>query len=359
MKQLSTVAIAMSGGVDSSVAASLLVEQGHHCLGIFFVTTTTPLPGAVACPWEQDAYDARQVCAQLGIPLYVFNFEEEYRTQVLDYFYTEYARGRTPNPDIVCNREIKFGLFWQKAQAIGADYIATGHYAQIKQGPSGYGLYKSVDQRKDQSYFLYTLRQADLEHTVFPIGGMTKSAVRRYAQNHTLWTAAKKDSQGLCFIGPITLTTFLEQKIPAQPGPIIDTAGAVIGQHHGAAFVTIGQRHGLALGGSGAPYYVVAKDVVTNTITVTRGKTDPRLYSQQMIIGSLSWVTVQAAVPYQCQAKIRYRQPDQSVTFNQMPNGNLQVDFAEPQWAAAEGQSIVFYDGEKLLGGGVIKQVLR
>jgi len=346
----------MSGGVDSSVAAALLKSQGYDCIGAFFITWTKDAKGLTKCPWEQDVFDARRVCAKLDIPLYVFNFEKDYKKRVVDYLFAEYRQGRTPNPDIMCNKEIKFKLFLNKAKEIGADFIATGHYAQIKKNQGGYDLVKGKDKNKDQSYFLYTLNQNQLKHTLFPIGHLIKPQVRQLAKKFRLPNWNKKDSQGICFLGKVKLTDFLKTKIPVKIGKIVDTQGKVLGQHQGTAFYTIGQRHGLNVGGLNAPYYVVKKIRKTNTLVVGLDRTK-ELFAKTLTVGSLSWVNQAPKIPGNYQAKIRYRQPDQKVRIAAKTKKEIKAVFPKPQRAAALGQSVVFYSGKKVLGGGIINKI--
>ena len=347
----------MSGGVDSSVAAALLANRGFDCTGAFFITWTETLPGVSVCPWEQDVFDARQVCNRLGIPLYTFNFEREYKQRVIEYFFREYQGGRTPNPDIMCNREIKFNLFLKKARALGFEYIATGHYARVKKIQRGYALHKGKDTNKDQSYFLYTLQQQQLQQTLFPIGGLVKPKVRQLAKKFKLPNAEKKDSQGICFLGKVKLRDFLKTRIPVQVGKIVDAGGKILGEHEGTAFYTIGQRHGLKIGGAGEPYYVVAKDTATNTVVVSNGHAMNDFSVTHIKIGQISWVDKIPRFPLHVKVKIRYRQPDQAAELRLDSTGRLSVNFRVPQRAATPGQSAVFYQGTQLLGGGVIDQI--
>ncbi len=363
------VLVAMSGGVDSSVAAALLSEQGYFVVGGFMKNfSPESWEGVISadCPWEQDFADVRAVCEKLGIECRSFNFEKEYKERVIEYFFREYQAGRTPNPDVMCNKEIKFKLFLEKALELGFDYIATGHYARVSDlkaqnsNVKTYQLLKGVDPKKDQSYFLYTLNQEQLARTLFPIGHLQKSEVRALAKKFGLPNAEKKDSQGICFIGHVNVKEFLKQRIPERVGEIVDPSGRVIGQHHGAWYYTIGQRHGLGLGG-GEPYYVNSKDVVSNTLVVSplniRGDKGG-LYSSKATLRDVHWISKQPKFPLSCTAKIRYQQPDQLCTLfpplEGEGKGGVKIEFNNPQFAIASGQAVVFYDDETVLGGGTI-----
>ncbi|MEK7518570.1 MAG: tRNA 2-thiouridine(34) synthase MnmA [Patescibacteria group bacterium] len=355
---MTRVIVGMSGGVDSSVAALLLREAGHEVRGVF-MKNYEPLPGSnQPCPWEQDQADVASVCEKLGIPWESWNFEKEYRTRVLEYFFREYEAGRTPNPDVLCNREIKFGVFLQRALAEGFDAVATGHYAQVRQSGGKYQLLVADDTRKDQTYFLHTLGQAELARTYFPIGHLQKSKVRSIAAKAGLSVASKPDSQGICFVGQVNITDFLKGKVIATPGQILTEAGSVVGEHQGLAFYTIGQRHGLGVGG-GVPYYVAKKDTITNTLLVARGDKDPVLYASALQATEASWVVgATPAKRFTCAARIRYRQPLEQCTISVHQNF-LHVTFTQPQRAITPGQAIVFYDSKVCLGGATIEKAVN
>lgn len=363
------VLVAMSGGVDSSVAAALLKEQGFSVVGAYMKNFSTESWSGIIepdCPWQQDLADVRAISRRLGIECRVFNFEREYGEKVIDYFFEEYRSGRTPNPDIMCNKEIKFGFFLEKALALGFDYIATGHYVRINNTPlpplklrEGGGellLLKGLDPKKDQSYFLYTLTQEQLKHCLFPLGEYTKTEVRALARKFALPNADKKDSQGVCFIGHIKLQEFLSQRIPEKIGEIVDSSGQVLGQHRGAWNYTIGQRHGLGIGG-GIPYYVTSKDVINNRIIVTSAQFGGLVYQTTLKVNDVHWINTPSLKVRESwgelSAKIRYQQEDQECEVHQTHDGFL-VKFAKPQFAVASGQSIVFYRGDTVLGGAVI-----
>ncbi len=353
-----SIIVGMSGGVDSSVAAALLVRQGHRVTGAFMKNwsdTKDPLTGA--CAWRAERRDAESVAAKLGVPFLTFDFEKEYREAVVGYLFREYQAGRTPNPDVLCNKAVKFDLFLKRALEAGADLIATGHYARIGAPARRGGAYKllaGVDPNKDQSYFLHQLDQAQLSRTLFPVGGLLKPEVRRLAREFGLPTADKKDSQGICFIGKVDLKTFLERGIVRRPGPIVTVDGRVIGRHQGMAPFTIGQRHGLDLGG-GEPYFVVAKDPRRNAVIVARGGGHPELFARALEAEEPHWIAGKPPkLPLRCRARIRYRQPLQSAVVSAPEPGRLLVRFAKPQRAVTPGQFVVFYDKEVCLGGAVI-----
>ena len=376
----------MSGGVDSSVAALLLKQKGYDVVGVFMKNWSQNLAGG-ECAWARDQEDARKVAAKIGIPIYTFDFEEEYKKLVVDYMLKEYAAGRTPNPDVMCNKEIKFGLFLEKALSLGADFVATGHYARLRRKSeirnpksetnpklkiSNYKLLQAKDKNKDQSYFLWTLGQEQLKYCLFPIGDYFKSeaggaeeqkrrSIRETARKFGLPTADKKDSQGVCFIGKFDFAEFLKSRIPANPGLIKTLDGKVVGRHDGLAFYTVGQRHLKILNlknqkSSSLPVYVSEKNIKTNTIVVAEGNDNPALFQSELIVNDIHWISgIEPSLPLKCEARIRYRQPLQFCTVNLQPiTHNLQAIFDEPQRAVTSGQSIVFYQGEEMLGGGVI-----
>lgn len=349
------VVIGMSGGVDSSVAALVLKEAGYEVIGVF-MKNWDDQDETGACTADADYDDVRRVCDQIGIPYYTVNFEREYWDRVFVYFLKEYKKGRTPNPDVMCNKEIKFKAFLEKAMQLEADFLATGHYAQIGQESGMFTLYRGLDQSKDQSYFLYTLGQKQLAKTLFPIGHMTKKEVRQKAVRADLATARKKDSTGICFIGEKDFKAFLSQYLPAQPGEMRTLEGELKGYHDGLMYHTLGQRKGLGIGGAGEPWFVVGKDLATNTLLVAQGGEHPALYTEGLRALDLSWVSgEQPASSFECTAKFRYRQPDQSVTVQLVDTG-AEVEFHKKQRAITPGQAVVFYDGPICLGGGTIEE---
>lgn len=354
------VVVGMSGGVDSSVTALLLKRQGYDVIGVFMKNWDDTDEFGV-CTAEEDAEDVRRVCDQIGIPYYTVNFEEEYRDKVFEYFLEEYRRGRTPNPDVMCNREIKFGEFLQKALELGADVIATGHYARVEEKDGQFRLLRGVDANKDQSYFLHALNQSQLARAMFPIGHLNKPDVRRIAEEAGLATAKKKDSTGVCFIGERNFKEFLSQYLPAKPGDMVDlVTGDVKGRHDGLMYYTLGQRQGLGIGGSGSgePWFVADKDLEKNILYVVQGDAHASLYSVGLTATEVNWIDPAAPTEsVRCTAKFRYRQPDQGVTLTPLSNGSYRVDFDTPQKAITPGQAVVFYDGDVCLGGGTIDKV--
>jgi tRNA-specific 2-thiouridylase len=354
------IIVGMSGGVDSSVTALLLKEQGHHVEGVFMKNWEED-DTETYCPASRDMADAQAVCDQLGIELKRINFSAEYWERVFTYFLSEYRAGRTPNPDILCNKEIKFKAFLDYAKQRGADYIATGHYARILEKNGEFYLLKGLDSAKDQSYFLHLLEQSQLARSLFPIGHLTKQTVREMAYRAGFKNSFKKDSTGICFIGERKFKTFLNDYLPAQPGNIETSDGKIIGTHDGLMFHTLGQRQGLKIGGqknmSEAPWYVVAKNIAKNTLIVAQGQDNALLYTRRLLTYPVHWLNASPqAFPYAASAKTRYRQADQPCMIhpNNHQNQYLIVDFKEPQRAVTPGQSVVFYQEDICLGGGII-----
>lgn len=356
------VIVGMSGGVDSSVSAYLLQQQGYQVEGLFMKNWEEDDTDEY-CAAATDLEDAQQVCEKLGIELHTVNFAAEYWDNVFAHFLTEYRAGRTPNPDIMCNKEIKFKAFLEfAAEALNADYIATGHYCQRRLHEDKWQLLRGLDENKDQSYFLYTLSHEHIAQTLFPVGDIEKPDVRKIAEEQGLVTAGKKDSTGICFIGERKFKDFLQQYLPAQPGPIVSAEGTQVGEHEGLMYHTIGQRKGLHIGGladaNDEPWYVVDKDVTNNLLVVAQGKQHPRLYSQGLVAGQLHWVNrEQLQAPFKAVVKTRYRQEDIPCTITPSNDGTqIEVLFDEPVAAVTPGQSAVFYQQDVCLGGGIIEQ---
>lgn len=358
----------MSGGVDSSVAAALLKERGFEVRGVHIKMWSDP---DIPCAFKKDRYDAMRVAACLEIPFETWDFTEEYRKEVVEYMIREYAAGRTPNPDVMCNRHIKFGIFLKRALERGADFIATGHYVRLGRNSKfrNYNfepdskfkiqnskLLVAKDRNKDQSYFLWTLTQEQLRHCLFPIGEYTKPEVREIARKFGIPTAEKEESQGVCFIGELNMREFLKKYIPVKNGAILTTSGKVIGEHEGLSFYTIGQREGIGIGG-GIPYYVAAKDFSTNTLIVAEGPYDEKLFKRELMLTDANWISGQLPnLSFRCKARIRYRQPLQFCVVRCQASGvRCHVRFKEPQRAVTPGQSIAFYKNEEMLGGGIIE----
>lgn len=364
------VIVGLSGGVDSSVAAYLLLQQGYEVEGLFMRNWDSAANNDILgnpdlendiCPQEEDYLDALSVAKHLGIKLHRHDFVDEYWDHVFTYFIDEYKKGRTPNPDILCNKYIKFASFREAAKALGADYFAYGHYARTKVVSDEVMLLRGVDNNKDQSYFLSQLTQAQLDHTLFPVGELHKEEVRRIAQSEHLPTAKKKDSTGICFIGERNFKAFLKNYIYTKPGPIIADDGKIIGTHDGLMYYTIGQRRGLNLGGhkdyDNAPWFVIGKDLKNNALLVGQGLNHPTLFSDKAIIEDVNWIpkskTLDAA---NYSAKFRYRQKDTSVSLRWLDETTLSVEMAKPVRAVTPGQQAVFYLDEQCLGGGVIRE---
>lgn len=347
---MSRVFVGMSGGVDSSVAASLLVEQGHQVTGVYMKNWSRNLPG-MQCPWADDLADAKRVAVGLGIDFQVFDFEDEYKQKVVDHMVSEYKLGRTPNPDIMCNQEIKFKLFLEVALERGADMIATGHYARVKnESTQDVRLLQARDTTKDQTYFLYRVTSEALAKTLFPLGDYTKSEVREIAKKRGLWTASKKESMGICFVGQVGIREFLSEYVETAPGDIIDTdTRKIIGEHDGAIFYTLGQRHGLNVGG-GLPYYVVGKDMVKNEIYVSTRLQAEELWQKELLLTDLHWVSGVEPVLGEYNVRVRHQAPMAKVL---LQDDTLQ--FEEVQRIVPAGQSVVIYDGDTCLGGGIVK----
>jgi tRNA-specific 2-thiouridylase len=351
------IVVGMSGGVDSSVAALLLREQGLEVTGLFMQNWADD--GTGDCRAEDDRRDAVAVCGRLGLQIRFRDFSREYWDGVFTHFLAEYAAGRTPNPDVLCNREIKFKHFLDAAHELGADAIATGHYARVDKVGGSHRLLRARDRGKDQSYFLHQLGQAQLAATHFPLGGLHKDEVRRIAMQAGLSTAAKKDSTGICFIGERDFREFLSRYLPAKPGEIRDPQGVPIGEHPGVFFFTLGQREGLHIGGvrgrAAAPWYVVGKDVERNLLYVDQGHDSPWLQSSALRSEAAHWIAgMPPAARFACTAQTRYRQSDEACEVQTLDDGSLQVRFARPQRAVTPGQSLVLYDGDACLGGAVI-----
>lgn len=351
------VFVALSGGVDSSVAAALLQERGYDVTGVFIKVWH---PDFLPCQWRQDRLDAMRVCAKLEIPFLTFDLEKEYKKEIIDYMISEYADGRTPNPDVMCNKQIKFGAYLKKALSSGADFIATGHYARKTEENGKYKMLVGNDDNKDQSYFLWTLTQEQLKYTLFPTGEFAKPKVRELAEGFWLLTAKKKDSQGLCFIGKLDIADFLKNYIDEKKGDVLDGKGKAIGYHSGVTFLTIGQRHGFTITEKGThdrPYYIVSKDISKNTITVSHDiatwEQGTQVERKNIEIKDVNWISGEIPdTSKKYKGRIRYRQELQDCKITE--GQGLSVEFEESQDTAASGQSLVIYDGEECLGGGII-----
>lgn len=354
--QKQKVVVGMSGGVDSSVSALLLKEMGYEVIGLFMKNWEEKDPEGV-CLSSKEYEDVVKVCEHLKIPYYSVNFVEEYWQSVFTQFLEELRLGYTPNPDVLCNREIKFDVFLQKALSLGADFLATGHYCRIASKEGSHCLLKGSDPQKDQSYFLNTLTSDVLAKVLFPAGHLNKKEVRSLAQKAGLSTADKKDSTGICFIGERNFKSFLSRFIPYNKGHFVSVDGKVVGEHEGIAYYTIGQRKGIGIGGPGEAWFVVGKNVEKNQVVVAQGADHPSLYSYTLTASEVSWVIDEPSFfPFPCKAKIRYRQPDQDCFIEKIEDGQVFVRFIEAQRAITPRQSVVFYEGDMCLGGAMIKK---
>ena len=351
--------VGMSGGVDSSVAALLLKRQGYDVIGVFMKNWDEQDENGV-CTSTADWEDVQDVCQTVGIPFYAVNFEKEYQERVFSHFLAEYRKGRTPNPDVLCNREIKFKAFLEFAMKLGADKLATGHFVRTELRGGHPVLLRGADRQKDQSYFLYMLKEEQLRRSVFPVGGMTKAQVRAIAAENGLSVSAKKDSTGVCFIGERNFREFLQNYLPTTPGDMKTEAGEIVGRHIGLCYYTPGQRKGLGIGGrgDGRSWFVLDKDLPHNVLIVGQGEDHPRLYSRRIEASQATWIAGDAPMPqgepYRCTAKFRYRQADQQVSI--LRNGDiLTIEAETPQRAVTPGQSAVFYQGDLCLGGAIVE----
>ena len=353
------VFVALSGGVDSAVAALRLKESGMRVSALFMKNWEEDDEGAY-CAAAEDLEDARLVCESLDVPLHTVNFSFEYWERVFARFLSEYRKGRTPNPDVLCNREVKFEVFAEHARDLGATSIATGHYARVECRTGTWRLLKGIDENKDQSYFLHALTQTQLAGSLFPLGAMRKTEVRRIAREAGLPCSDKKDSTGICFIGERPFRRFLERYVDPSPGPMVDSEGNMVGRHDGLSYYTIGQRQGLRIGGraggSGAPWYVYGKEAAENRLRVAQGREHPALYCREVVAEDVHWIAGSPPLlPLECRGRIRYRQPDQGCVVFPEEGERIRVRFDTPQWAAAPGQSLVLYHEDACLGGAVIQ----
>jgi len=358
------VVVGMSGGVDSSVAAYLLKQQGYDVIGIF-MKNWDDTDEFGNCTATEDYEDVIAVCNHLDIPYYTVNFEKQYWDKVFTYFLDEYRSGRTPNPDVMCNKEIKFKAFLEHAMKLGADYVATGHYARVVRNDEEVQLLRGVDENKDQTYFLNQLTQEQLAKVLFPIGDYQKAEIRQIAEEAELPTAKKKDSTGICFIGERNFKAFLSQYLPAKKGEMRTMSGVVKGSHDGLMYYTIGQRHGLGIGGSKdeqvhEPWFVVGKDLEQNVLLVEQGFHHDTLYSTSLHASKVNWIASEKPTGrFNCTAKFRYRQKDSPVTVEWLSETHIRVEFAEPVRANTPGQAVVFYDGDRCLGGATIDEIFK
>ena len=355
-KKDTKVVVGISGGVDSSVAALLLKEEGYDVAGIFMKNWDDTDENGV-CTAEEDFEDAVAIANQIGIPYYSINFEKEYYDRVFTYFLDEYKKGRTPNPDIMCNKEIKFKAFLDYAKNLGADYVATGHYARVDRSGDETLMLRGLDSNKDQTYFLSQLSQEQIRDVLFPVGELDKPEVRKIAKEHNLATADKKDSTGICFIGERDFNEFLSNYLPAQPGNIVDTKGNILGKHDGLMYHTIGQRRGLGIGGEGEAWFVCGKDLEKNELIVCQGSTNPLLYSNKLYASEFSTFT-NKKIPeeFACTAKFRYRQKDINAHVKVLDEDHVEVTYDDTK-AVTPGQAAVFYQGEVCIGSAIIDEV--
>ena len=347
------VVVGMSGGVDSSVAALLLKRAGYDVVGLFMKNWEDDDDDEY-CSTRQDLVDAAAAADVIGVELEAVNFSAEYKDRVFAEFLREYSAGRTPNPDVLCNAEIKFKAFLDHAMRLGGSAIATGHYARVEFSGNAFRLLRAEDREKDQTYFLHRLTQEQLARVMFPLGGMKKTDVRRLAKEAGLPNHAKKDSTGICFIGERPFREFLNRYLPRQPGQIKTPEGKILGEHIGLAFYTIGQRKGIGIGGAGEPWYVAEKRIDANELIVVQGHDHPLLMRKTLAAADASWVSGRAPAQQGFSAKTRYRQADAACVVSRVLESEIRVDFAAPQWAVTPGQSVVIYDGDACLGGGVI-----
>ena len=358
------VVVGISGGVDSSVAALLMKRAGHEVIGVFMKNWEEKDENGV-CTSEADWADARAVCEVLDIPYYSVNFARQYRERVFEHFLAEYRRGRTPNPDVLCNREIKFDVFLDFAEQLGAEKLVTGHFANIDRAENGeYRLLRAADENKDQTYFLYMLGQRALSKALFPVGSLTKAQIRAIAREAGLPTSEKKDSTGVCFIGERNFKRFLAGYLPAQPGDMVTEDGAVVGRHDGLMYYTLGQRRGLGIGGggNGQRWFVVQKDLPNNRLVVRQGEDSPLLYSREALGEDVTWLAghppVPEGEPFPCQVRLRHRQPLQECVLT-LEDGLARMRFTQPQRAVTPGQSAVFYQGQVCLGGAIVDSAVH
>jgi tRNA-specific 2-thiouridylase len=357
MKKKEKIFVGVSGGVDSSVALSLLKNEGYDVTGVFLKVWH---PEWLPCDWKDERRSAMRVCATLDVPFMTIDCTAEYKKEVVDYMISEYGKGRVPNPDIFCNKYVKFGVFLKKARELGAGFIATGHYAEVKNNNGIFELHESKDKNKDQSYFLYTLTQNELKHVLFPVGHLEKSEVRELARKFSLPTAEKKDSQGLCFIGKVDMKDFLSHYINIKKGDLLNIKGEVIGNHEGAMFYAVGQRHGFNVikkSENEPRLFVLKKDLENNTVTVgDKEENKDDFYSIKKIeLSSINFIKGHELQEKEIECRIRYRQEKQKIKLTQK-NLRYEVVFAQPQAGVSEGQSVVFYSGKECLGGGIIER---